>query len=201
MKSERQDFERLAFEQMESLYGVALHLTRDPSEAEDLIQETCLRALTHFDKFSAGTDFRAWIFTILRNTRITQCQRARVRGPMVALEKVVHLLPSQGSGARLGAQFSFTAYEIRSALAHLSEEHRTAVLLAYVEGLTYREIANVMGCALGTVTSRVYRARARLRAQLLGKDEGALSSLRASRSRRRSVRHGPIVQRFCPETG
>ncbi len=200
MDNERlQRFERLAFEQMEPLYGVALHFTRNPADAEDLMQETCLRALAHFDQFTAGTDFRAWIFTILRNTRINQCKRDRVRGPMVALEKVVHVLPSRGAGGTLGTHLSFTAREIKSALARLSEEHRHVVLLAYVEGLTYREIAAVKGCALGTVMSRVYRARARLRAQLMG--EEAVSPHAGSDSRRPAPPPAPIAQPFCPETG
>jgi RNA polymerase sigma-70 factor (ECF subfamily) len=156
----------------DALYNLARHLTRDPNEAEDLVQETYLRALRGWHEFAPGTNLKAWLFRILRNafvSRSRQAVRHRVPDPYDTIE------PSPEEAATGGAQGRgvlgpdqlrrILSTEIEAALRSLSDDARTVILLD-LEGLTEGETAMVLGCAVGTVKSRLNRARAALRAKL-----------------------------------
>lgn len=160
-------FERLLSEQQDRLYGTALYLTRNAADAEDLVQDTCLRAFASFGRFSPGTDFRAWILTILRNTGLNHRKRARATGKRIDLAAIDFRLEDPTTRVTPG-RASYNRYEIHSALSRLSVDHRKAVILAYVEGMTYAEISQALDCPIGTVMSRIYRARGRLRQHLVG---------------------------------
>ena len=151
-------FEQLAFPQMNGMFRLAMHLTHDRADAEDLTQEAFLRAYAHFDRFRRGTNFRAWIFRILRNLTINQSKRRQVRGIQVDIEVAEAELEQR--------EPDFSRHDLCTALRRLSNDQRTAVWLCFVEGFTYAEIAEVMGTPAGTVMSRLHRARRRLRAEL-----------------------------------
>jgi RNA polymerase sigma-70 factor (ECF subfamily) len=162
----RQSFEQLAFEHMNELYGLALHLTRNRADAEDLVQDTCLRAYRHFDGFREGSNFRAWIFTVLRHTFITQQRRRRSRVTAVGMGAPGLHLEDPRSLEGLDARLDVAGGAMRAALGRLPEEYRLLLTLAYVEQFTYREIAAIVGRPVGTVMSRLFRARSRLRREL-----------------------------------
>ena len=167
-------FEREALPHLDAVYRFAMALTRDPAEADDLVQETYLKALRAFDTFREGTNCKAWLFKILRNTLIN---RLRSDSRSVGLEaasnesyaasllgwseRAYHARPDDA------AILSATRDQLRAALDSLPEDFRTAVVLADVEGLSYKEIAEVMGTPIGTVMSRLFRARRLMRERLL----------------------------------
>jgi len=133
-------------------------MTHNAADAEDLVQETFLRAYRAFDSFAAGTDIRAWLFTILHRVR-TDALRRRGRAPQtVELDaEGPAVAPRQENQVQVGV-------DLERALAALPETFRTAVLLRDHEGLSYEEIAGVMDVPIGTVMSRIHRGRALLRA-------------------------------------
>ncbi len=160
-------FEGLSVQHMNGLYNLALNLTRLPADAEDLVQETYLRAFEHFDRFQPGTNFRAWIFRILRNAFVNHYHKNK-RWIHVDLDS---LEPTLGTGLEddaLNARIDTRGDAFRSALNKLSHNARTMLFLAYVEGFTYQEIAQIMGCPIGTVMSRLFRARRQLHDELQG---------------------------------
>jgi RNA polymerase sigma factor (sigma-70 family) len=160
-------FEQLALPHFASLYNHAHWLTRNPSEAEDLVQETFTKALRAFDSFQAGTNFKAWIFRILRNTFLTT--RAGIAtSRTVFLEDQPDTLETTASGPtpedillRLDNQAA-----IHTALEQLQPQLREALLLCDVEEIKYKDIAVILDVPIGTVMSRISRARRTLR-QLL----------------------------------
>ncbi len=162
-------FARETLEHLDALYDHGRYLTRNAAEAEDLVQETYARALGAAGTF-AGGNLKAWLFRIQRNAFIDQRRRAR---PMAPAFDPAALDGPEGAPAPGGddpAQLRrLTAAEIEAALFSLSDEARAIVLLD-VEGFTESEVADILGCALGTVKSRLSRARAALRDQL--KDYG-----------------------------
>ena len=161
-------FEGLSLHEMNGLYSLALHLTRRSADAEDLVQETYLRAFEHFDQFQPGTNFRAWIFRILRNAFVDHYHKNKLR-IHVALDSIEPTLGTRREDDALNARIDTSGDAFRAALSHLPHNYRMMLLLAYVEGFTYREIAQVMGCPIGTVMSRLSRARRQLRDELQGK--------------------------------
>ena len=166
-----QGFEQLVFEHLDGLYNVALHWTHNPADAEDLVQETCLRAYSHFGQFQPGSNFKAWIFTILRNTAINQHRKTKTAGTSVDFDAVEPALVTARPKPALSDPTSFTSGDLNAALNRLPDEYRLAIVLYYVEGFTYAEIAEIMGCPIGTVMSRLCRARRKLRADLEGGDD------------------------------
>jgi len=158
-------FEDLAMPLFPSLYGYARWLTGEPNEAEDLVQETYLKALRGFDSFRDGTNFRAWMFRILRNTFLTSRSGLRVMEPLdddaaedIAWEGTpdTHFL-NRANGEAL-----------RRAIEALPLPFREVLLLSDVENMRYKEISEALGIPVGTVTSRLMRARRRVRAALEG---------------------------------
>jgi RNA polymerase sigma-70 factor (ECF subfamily) len=165
----REEFERTALPQLDAMYGAALRLTRNPSEAEDLVQDSFVRAYRFWHTFKAGTSIKAWLFTILRNTFINGYHRSnRRRAGKTDLEAQVGSLGPEAAVAHPTSKFTgpetamaqrITRERIVTALETIPEDYRMAVMLADLEGLSYKEIADIMDCPIGTVMSRIYRGR------------------------------------------
>ena len=150
----------------DTLHNLAVYLTGNGTDAEDLVQETYARALRAAGQFTPGTNLKAWLFRILRNTFISSYRRRR-RDPVVGGLDTVDpdAIAADGRGFRddiVDRLRRVVADEIQEALMRLGEEARTVILLD-LEGLTEGEVAQVLGCAVGTVKSRLWRARATLR--------------------------------------
>jgi RNA polymerase sigma-70 factor, ECF subfamily len=160
------DFQREALTHLDALYNFAMYLSKRPADAEDLVQETYLRAFRFSHRFQPGTHLRAWLFQILRNTFLT-FYRVREREAPVAEDGVpewdapmFHDAPEEG-GPSMDAHT-----DLERAMRRLPEDFRTVLLLAEVEGLPLEEVARVMACPVGTVKSRIFRAKERLRTLL-----------------------------------
>ena len=160
--SRKEDFDRVALAHFHELRRVALRVCEDRETADDLVQETYLRAWSSFDKFEPGTNCRAWLFRILFYVR-SEYRKSQARQPLVfSLDCVKEsTLPSQTN-----TSLDLTLDEIKRAFAELPEPFRIAVLLSDIEGLKYREIAEVLNLPVGTVMSRLSRGRRMLRAKL-----------------------------------
>ncbi len=167
-------FERDSLPFMDQLYGAALRMTRNPTDAEDLVQETYVKAFAAFDSFTEGTNMKAWLFRILTNTYIN-IYRKKQRQPFQTgtdelTDGQIHEAESHTSrglrSAEVEALDHLVDAEIVEALAAVPEDFRLAVYLADVEGFTYKEIADMMETPVGTVMSRLHRGRRILRDQL-----------------------------------
>ena len=168
-------FEATALPHLDACYGFALRLTHNVEEAEDLVQDAFLRALQYFHRFEPGTNFRAWIFKVLLNTFINSYRKGAVKSESPASHNL-ELLHERTAGrqgrhpstdperAAIGRQ---AAEALQEALEKLPEAFRTVVHLADIEGCTYKEVASILGCPIGTVMSRLHRARRLLRAALV----------------------------------
>ena len=139
-----------------NLRAFAISLTGDHHRANDLVQETMLKAWTNREKFEAETNFKAWLFTILRNTYFSEIRKRRREVQDVDGQAAAQLVSPPEQHGHLDLA------EFRKALSSLSEDQREALLLIGAEGFSYEEAAAISGCAVGTVKSRVNRARARL---------------------------------------
>ena len=169
--SARLAFEETALPHLDSLYRVALRLCGDRSEAEDLVQDTVVRAYRFWASFTAGTNVRAWLFTILRHTFYSQLRRqGRLREQVSDLAvQLAALGPAAAAGVpcelptpERAVEGKIAADRVHAALEQIPEDYRLAVMLADLEGLSYKEIAAIMGCPIGTVMSRIYRGRRQL---------------------------------------
>ena len=166
-------FEREALPFMRDLFAAALRLTRNRTDAEDLLQETYLRAYRGFAGFRPGTNLRAWLYRILTNTYINS-YRKRQREPQVVPDDSVEewylydRLSREGAGASAEAEVldALPDEDVQAALESLPEQFRMAVLLADVEGFSYKEIAEMLGIPIGTVMSRLHRGRRALERRL-----------------------------------
>jgi len=162
-----QQFGNLAFPLMDSLYGTALRMTRDQLDAEDLTQTTYLKAYRFFHRFESGTNFNAWIFRILTNNFINEYRIKKKTPIRVNFETTCATHPKENTGEfdrDRGFGFTENCEElfddtITAALDRLPEEYRIVVLLSDVNDLKYKEIAEVLGCPIGTVMSRLSRGR------------------------------------------
>jgi RNA polymerase sigma-70 factor (ECF subfamily) len=139
-----------------ALRAFAWSLSHNASDADDLVQDTLIKAWTHRDKFELGTNLRAWLFTILRNTYYTAVVRRR-REVRDETGKYAATLSTDAT-----QDWSVAIRSLQTALAQLPDEHREALILVGAAGLSDEEAAEICGCALGTIKSRVNRARARL---------------------------------------
>ena len=155
MQRSADQFERVAMPHAGRLLRFALRLTRNPVAAEDLVQETLLLAWRGFDQLTDGTNARAWLFRILIHSHYGENRKARARPQTVALS-------AAGAMGRTDAEF----LEVTQALERLELDHRTVLLLAVVEGFTCREIGEVLNVPIGTVMSRLSRAREAMRESL-----------------------------------
>jgi len=159
-------FRREALQHLDALHNLAVYLTRNGSEAEDLVQETYARALRFSHRFQPGTHLRAWLFQILRNTFLT-FYRLREREPALSEDGVPEGRAPMFHDAPDENDVSTELHtDLERALARLPEEFRTSLLLAEIEGLPLEDVARVMDCPVGTVKSRIFRAKERLRGHL-----------------------------------
>jgi RNA polymerase sigma-70 factor (ECF subfamily) len=171
----REEFDAAVLPHLDVLYANGLRLTRTHADAEDLVQETVLRAFRFFDRFEHGTNVKAWLLRIQYNTFVNRYRRStkerEIKDSMaheptgeevVSREALRSLTDPTGTALR-----PLIAREIEAALATLPDDHRMVVVLADIEELSYKEIAEVLGCPIGTVMSRLHRARRALRSQLL----------------------------------
>jgi RNA polymerase sigma-70 factor (ECF subfamily) len=177
------EFRRLLEHEIPRLRRYARALTRDSNRADDLVQDTIVRALAKAHLWQPGTDLRAWLFTIMHNQYVNDLRRAARQQVPIDVDLVASTLP-----ATTDPSASRQLSELDHALGRLSKGQREVVLLVGLEGMSYDEAAKVIGVPIGTIRSRLGRAREALRS-LMGIDEEAKSVDRVVRSRRTVDRH------------
>ncbi len=170
-----QEFEEQALHHADTLYAVALRMTRRPADAEDLVQETLLKGLRARHQFQVGTNLKAWLLRILTNTFINRYKRGNLERSVLGGPEVDPLADGWVGTETMRSMRDpesqvlrpLLGDEISRALDELPDDYRLAVLLVDVQELSYKEAADVMGCAIGTVMSRLHRGRSRLKARLV----------------------------------
>jgi RNA polymerase sigma-70 factor (ECF subfamily) len=169
----RKDFETEAMPHMSALFHFAVRLCRDRDDASDLVQETFLKAFRFFDKFERGTNCKAWLFRILKNSYINKYRKESKEPDVVEYDVVEDfyetIKDSSVATSTLEEQLFDRALDddVTTALARLPEDFRVVVTLCDIEGFTYEEIADFVDCPIGTVRSRLHRARKMLAASLM----------------------------------
>jgi RNA polymerase sigma-70 factor (ECF subfamily) len=188
------DFEAAAVPFVDALYNTALRMTRNPQDAEDLVQETYLKAYKYYDKFTEGTNFKAWLFRILKNTFINNYRKRQQEPPQNAFDEIEDVFETQVSSdtgsipsPEEDALENVLDEDVQRALDALPDEYRMVVILADLEDFSYQEIADILEIPVGTVMSRLYRARRRLEAEMLryAKEHGYIRSGAPSKMRSR----------------
>lgn len=169
VEERRRAFEQEALPHLDTMYRVALRLTGDPARAEDLVQDATLKALRSWQQYQPGTNVRAWLLTILRNTFINDYRRDKARGPSVDITEAENysVFEEVGDSDPEGRFFDqIVDDEVLQAIDKLPEEFRETLVLSDVEGLPYQEIGRITGVPVGTVKSRLFRARKALQNRL-----------------------------------
>lgn len=180
-------FQALVDPHLDALRRTARRMTRDEADADDLLQEALLKAFRSIDKFEPGSNFRAWIFRILTNTFINEYRRRRRAGPEVELDETIDP-PAEPEAeadmesvglADLDGILDLVDERLKQAVLDLPSQLRVVFGLATLEGMKYREIADILECPVGTVMSRLFRARAMLkeRLQAFAEEEGFLRGI------------------------
>jgi RNA polymerase sigma-70 factor (ECF subfamily) len=170
----RKEFEAEALVHLDLLYNSAMQMTRNAADAEDLVQETFVKAYRFFDRFKRGTNCRAWLFKIMKNNFINAFRKRSKEPVRVDFDQVEATLQAepppavpQGEAANIEQVFEeLVEDDVKEALDQLPFEFRMVTILSDVEGLSYQEIADIMECPVGTVRSRLSRARRFLRGKL-----------------------------------
>jgi RNA polymerase sigma-70 factor, ECF subfamily len=179
--------EAMGIEYLDGLYSYARILTRNHAEAEDLVQETYVRAMQAMGRLRAESNIKGWLFTILRNIWFNQLRKRRNGPQMVEIEVgdgVANSIAEPSKDAHDLYVSKIEAEQVRAAIQELPVEFREIVLLREYEGLSYLEIASVLNCPVGTVMSRLGRARTKLRGLLSERLKGAdSSSVRGAKKR------------------
>jgi RNA polymerase sigma-70 factor, ECF subfamily len=190
-EDERRRFQADALPLLDSLYGAALRMTRNPQDAEDLVQETMLRAYRAFDRFEAGTNLKAWLFRILTNAYINTYRKRQREPQKVSADEVEEFDLYQELKSH-DTQFEATPEsivldslvdsDIIDAIEDLPEQFRLAVVLSDIEGFSYAEMAEIMDVPMGTVMSRLHRGRKALQKRLweLARDRGIVKGADSS---------------------
>jgi RNA polymerase sigma-70 factor, ECF subfamily len=180
-QAKKKEFEELFLPLLDNLYSIALRMTRNEKDAEDLVQETYLKAFRFFHRFERGTNARAWVLTILTNTFRTRYRKKKQEPNMVDFEAVENFClademvkeitaadKSEAQSADIVTAIlkDYVSDDIIEALENVPEQFRIAVLLSDVEGFSYQEISEILGISVGTVKSRIFRGRKILQKQL-----------------------------------
>ena len=172
LKQRYADFEKEAVPHMDALYNFALRMTGDADDADDLVQETFLKAFRFFDKFEKGTNCKAWLFRILKNSYINDYRKVAKEPNKVDYDDIQNFYENIKSDEINSSHYEMDAFnnllddEISGAITSLPEDFRTVIILSDIEGFTYEEIADFVDIPVGTVRSRLHRARKMLYAQL-----------------------------------
>jgi RNA polymerase sigma-70 factor (ECF subfamily) len=170
----KQEFEGLALAHLDSLYASALRLTKNERDAEDLVQDTCMRAYRFFDKFERGTNIKAWLFRILTNTFINRYrrkvkERSATEGPEQEAVQALFFSQDATDQASNPERYLFDRLlsdDVLRAIDSLPIDFRMVVILADLQEFSYKEIADILGCPVGTVMSRLFRGRKQLQKML-----------------------------------
>jgi RNA polymerase sigma-70 factor (ECF subfamily) len=189
------DFDRESLPYLDSLYNAAYRMARNSQDAEDLVQETFLKAYKYYDKFQEGTNLKAWLFKILKNTFINSYRKKQSRPPQAdfaALEGSFESIISDESFQKIKdpeeeVLEQVLDEDVQRALEDLSEEYRMVIILADLEGFAYKEIAEILEIPVGTVMSRLYRARRQLEDALLqyAREHGYMRGIEPQKMRSR----------------
>jgi RNA polymerase sigma-70 factor (ECF subfamily) len=177
-RNQQKEFEELTLPHMNGLMRVALKMTGNKEEAEDLVQETYLKAFRAFDRFEWGTNVRAWMFRIMINTHYNVHRHRKIfkdieessHSHWINMEVVSQEAMRAFKNPESSLQQRLVMGEIHAAVENLPQEYRVIFMLSDVEGFSYKEVAETVGCPIGTVMSRLHRARRMLQTALLGKD-------------------------------